>query len=590
MLENDGRIRRPLAPQATGRHQAPAQAQTSTRSSMPATASSRTEHGPRRRGVLVGAGILGALAVGGCGSAVPGGGDESPTSVADGGDDTTGKAVSRTLLERFPDRASSVPEVAGVDLSGLEGGVAVTFPRLPRARGLSEAVDIAVTKILREHHYAGDAAGKITVTSRIAVTGADVIGVLMMHGDANGNYPLSLFYRADGDRAFTSPGLVAPEQWPALEKAVAAAAKEVDGLDAGSLATALQEQPRPWANGPTMIPMDDGSLMTVFPAATVDGKPAVVELALDAKTAAPLLSEDGKAVAAAVAQTAAFDPAKVAVPGAGSTRGDKNYAQPNPVLEPSPARASDGVGPVAQLAPRSGAGVRPSSVAAPDASRLNALCISFDDGPSPELNQKLRDALTHAHAASTLFMIGQSVAAAKGLCTKSALEGLEIGSHSWSHPQLSKLSGQKLADEVSKPTDVIAECTGRPPFVMRPPYGARNDETDAAVGALGQSSQIWDIDTLDWKTHSVPQNIESARTGRRGSIILMHEIHAASVDSVPAILDNFAADGYTLLTASELGQNQMRAGMHYMRGLVTDHGVPAPPAPTAPAGASDGGL
>ena len=51
-----------------------------------------------------------------------------------------------------------------------------------------------------------------------------------------------------------------------------------------------------------------------------------------------------------------------------------------------------------------------------------------------------------------------------------------------------------------------------------------------------------------------------------GAIVLMHEIHKASVATVPPLLDCFREHDYTLLTCCELGQNQMHAGKSYHRG------------------------
>lgn len=545
---------------------------------------------PGRRGVIIGGAAVGVLAAGGAGWAVVnglgGGGDgasDGGGGLFGGGGDEDGPTQAPRALESLPDQGSHVPDLATIDLSGLSEPVPATFPRVPGARGLSEAVDVAVNKVLREHVWAGDAAGELKVSGQIVAAGADVLGAAILVTEGDARSASVIYYRADGDRGFTSPGLIAPEQWAAFEKAVSAAAKDVEGLDASALATQLQEQPRPWGNGPSLLFDGDGALRVVLPAASVGGTRTEAEITVAKADVEPLLSEDGKAVAAAVAAPAGFDPSRVTVPGDGSNNGDKVYVDPPEVGKAARARESDGAGPVSQLAPLSGAGVRPSPVPAPDATRLNALSLTFDDGPSPELNQKLRDTLNEHRAAATFYMIGQSVHAYPEWCAKTAANGFEIGEHSWSHKQLSALSGQKLTDEVTKPSDAIAQAAGRAPFVMRPPYGARNDRVDEAVGALGQSSQIWDVDTLDWKTKNTQKNIDAMRSGaKRGVIALMHEIHPTSVQAVPQILEDLADGGFTLLTASEIGQAQMWAGKHYMHGLVTREIAPSAPA-------SDGG-
>ena len=185
-------------------------------------------------------------------------------------------------------------------------------------------------------------------------------------------------------------------------------------------------------------------------------------------------------------------------------------------------------------------------------------------------------------AAATFFMIGKNVAEWSDVVTATALDGFEVGCHSWSHPQLTRCSEEKLKKELGQTTEVIGKAIGRLPFLMRPPYGARNKHTDQKCGGYGQSVQIWDVDSLDWKNRNVQKNMEEIRKySRRGSLVLMHEIHKASVDTVPGALDFFAENNFTLLTTSELGQNQMYAGKHYMHGLVTKK-------EKSPEGGSDG--
>ena len=532
----------------------------------------RRGRGPARRGVLTGAGLLGTLGlvtIGGRSLVLVLGAEDAAERRAKGARSEAGEDGASphadSLLAALPDLASRVPEATTTDLALLDGGPAASVPRLPSARGLSSALDVTLNKVLREHGYAGDGAGTLALHGQVAVCGRDVLGAVLSHRDARGETALAVYYRAEHDRALTSPGLIAPEQWAAFEKAVAALARDVPALDPLSLADALQEQPRPWGNGPTILPGDQGALRLLFPAALRDGEHTAVELVLPARETPPLLSDDGRAVLAAVAAPADFDPATVTPPGDAASA---PAAAPDPSApKPSVPRAADAPGPISQLAPRSGPGVRPSPVPAPDASRLRALALTFDDGPSPQLNGKLRDALDARRAPATFFMIGRSVASASDWCTRTALAGMEVGSHSWSHAQLDKKRGAGLDEQLTRASEEIARCTGRPPLLLRAPYGARNRRSDDAAGRLGETDVLWDVDTEDWKTLDADASIEVVhRNAHRGAIILMHEIHPTSVTAVPAILQDLQAQGYCLLTCSELAQGTVAAGSHWRHG------------------------
>jgi|GEM_PF-4076700 len=143
-------------------------------------------------------------------------------------------------------------------------------------------------------------------------------------------------------------------------------------------------------------------------------------------------------------------------------------------------------------------------------------------------------------------MIGRSVASASDWCTRTALAGMEVGSHSWSHAQLDKKRGAGLDEQLTRASEEIARCTGRPPLLLRAPYGARNRRSDNAAGRLGESDVLWDVDTEDWKTLDTDANFAAVhRDAHRGAIILMHEIHPTSVAAVPAILQDLQAQWAT---------------------------------------------
>jgi peptidoglycan/xylan/chitin deacetylase (PgdA/CDA1 family) len=88
--------------------------------------------------------------------------------------------------------------------------------------------------------------------------------------------------------------------------------------------------------------------------------------------------------------------------------------------------------------------------------------------------------------------------------------------------------------------------------VLRPPYGARDKKVDALARTLGYAEVLWSIDTRDWANHSPKKIVAAAAKARRGSIILMHDIHPETVDAVPRVIAKLRKKGFTLVTVSEL--------------------------------------
>lgn len=74
---------------------------------------------------------------------------------------------------------------------------------------------------------------------------------------------------------------------------------------------------------------------------------------------------------------------------------------------------------------------------------------------------------------------------------------------------------------------------------------------------------LWDVDTLDGKTRDTEATVAAALSGaKRGSIVLLHDIHAPTVAAVPRIVAGLRERGFTLVTVSQL-LGEPRAGEVY---------------------------
>ncbi|MBV8279809.1 MAG: polysaccharide deacetylase family protein, partial [Verrucomicrobia bacterium] len=76
------------------------------------------------------------------------------------------------------------------------------------------------------------------------------------------------------------------------------------------------------------------------------------------------------------------------------------------------------------------------------------IAMTFDDGPSPETTPRLLDILKQRNIKATFFMIGQNAQANPAIVQRILADGHEIGNHSWTHPQLSKLSDDRVTEEI----------------------------------------------------------------------------------------------------------------------------------------------
>jgi peptidoglycan-N-acetylglucosamine deacetylase len=182
------------------------------------------------------------------------------------------------------------------------------------------------------------------------------------------------------------------------------------------------------------------------------------------------------------------------------------------------------------------------------------IAMTFDDGPSAENTPRLLEMLKQRNIKATFFLIGQNVASNPDLVRRILAEGHEIGNHSWTHPQLSKLSDDRVTAEITQTQDAIKEASGFTPTLLRPPYGAITPrQREWIESRFGLNIILWSVDPFDWKRPGasvITQRILSQT--RPGAIILSHDIHKQTVDAMPATLDALIAKGYKFATVSQL--------------------------------------
>jgi len=182
------------------------------------------------------------------------------------------------------------------------------------------------------------------------------------------------------------------------------------------------------------------------------------------------------------------------------------------------------------------------------------IAITFDDGPHGALTPKLLDLLAARKIKATFFVVGQCVAEYPAIVARAAREGHEIASHSWSHPNLGKMSDEAVRRELQKTDDAIKAATGVRPTTMRPPYGSITARQKAWIHeTFGYRVIIWDVDPLDWKRPG-PSVVTSriVNETKPGSIILAHDIHPPTIEAMPGTFEQLQAKGFKFVTVSEL--------------------------------------
>jgi peptidoglycan-N-acetylglucosamine deacetylase len=193
------------------------------------------------------------------------------------------------------------------------------------------------------------------------------------------------------------------------------------------------------------------------------------------------------------------------------------------------------------------------------------IALTFDDGPSSEYTGGVLDILKQYHVPATFFVVGMYGEQNPNLLHRIVDEGHEIGSHTFTHPNISRTSKEQLIVELNATERVFESYLGRRTLLFRPPY-ARDMEPDTPAqvapieftSSLGYYTIGLNIDPFDWKNPGVDrivtETIKQAVAGK-GNIVLLHDSggdRSQTVAALPQIIQGLRDRGFKLVTVSNL--------------------------------------
>lgn len=183
-------------------------------------------------------------------------------------------------------------------------------------------------------------------------------------------------------------------------------------------------------------------------------------------------------------------------------------------------------------------------------STCKLVCFTFDDGPYAPVTNKILDTLEKYNGKATFFVVGDRAKTYAKQIKRAYDMGCEIGTHTYSHANLTKLTVPEMQRELRKSCAVISSITGEEVKILRPPEGATNDKVKANVG---MPMVLWSVDSLDWSYRNAEKDYNSVMENVfDGSIVLMHDLYPATAEAVARLIPKLADEGYKFVTFSEL--------------------------------------
>jgi peptidoglycan-N-acetylglucosamine deacetylase len=188
-------------------------------------------------------------------------------------------------------------------------------------------------------------------------------------------------------------------------------------------------------------------------------------------------------------------------------------------------------------------------------SRRGRVALTFDDGPGPQTGAILHQ-LVKLHAKATFFVVGYGIRARPDMVLQLHRAGMEVGNHSYSHLDMTRLRPAAQLHEVRADESELERVLGYRPLFFRPPGIDWNMETARAVAAEGMVGALLTIDTRDWQRPGTRAIVRRALRVRPGGVIAMHDAggrnRTETLRAVGTIVRKLRRRGLEPVTLSEV--------------------------------------
>ena len=152
-----------------------------------------------------------------------------------------------------------------------------------------------------------------------------------------------------------------------------------------------------------------------------------------------------------------------------------------------------------------------------------AVYLTFDDGPIPEVTPAVLDILAKYGVKATFFMVGENIEKHPEVYEQVVKAGHSIGNHTYNHLKGWKYSTKEYLANVEK--SPITNHQSPITNLFRPPYGKATLCQRRALTRLGYRIIFWDILTRDYEASRTPEQMlaQIQKETRPGSIINFHD-------------------------------------------------------------------
>ncbi|TCZ80857.1 delta-lactam-biosynthetic de-N-acetylase [Paenibacillus albiflavus] len=177
------------------------------------------------------------------------------------------------------------------------------------------------------------------------------------------------------------------------------------------------------------------------------------------------------------------------------------------------------------------------------------LYLTFDNGYENGYTTKILDVLKAKQVPAAFFVTGHYVKDQSELVKRMVNEGHLVGNHTWTHPDMSQISNEKIKDELDKLKQSVVSLTSQKEMkYLRPPKGTFSERSISVCKELGYTHVFWSIAYKDWDVndqkgsgYAYKKIIDQLHPG---AVILLHSISRDNTEALGKIIDSAREQGY----------------------------------------------
>ncbi len=196
----------------------------------------------------------------------------------------------------------------------------------------------------------------------------------------------------------------------------------------------------------------------------------------------------------------------------------------------------------------------------------NAVALTFDDGPTAGITDRVLAVLERERVPATFFVVGRAARREPALLRRMSADGDEIENHSDTHAHLNAIFTRAALDaQIARADDAVYAATGRHTRFLRPPFGAR----DAAVIDAARRRRMRVVTWTAMLDEATPLGAHPhawyvaglVRQIGPGAVVVLHDgdqgrgdggERAHEADLVPGLIAALRARGYRFVRLDEL--------------------------------------